>query len=93
MAENNNSASASVGVSWLGLLGVVFVILKLNPGGYVDTAVQSWSWWVVLLPFYLGFLILLAIAIIALVAYLVAKQVDRVQAAKRRKEFNIRHNR
>lgn len=31
-----------------GLLGVVFVVLKLAE----VTAIATWSWWLVLLPFY-----------------------------------------
>lgn len=38
----NNSG----GVSFLGLLGILFIALKLT--GYI-----AWSWWLVLLPLYL----------------------------------------
>lgn len=40
MKENN-----TVGPSFLGLLTIVFIILKL-------TGVIAWSWWFVLLPFW-----------------------------------------
>ena len=33
-------------VGFLGVLGIVFVVLKL-------TETIAWSWWLVLLPFYL----------------------------------------
>ena len=42
----------------LGVLGVVFVTLKLV--GTID-----WSWWLVLLPFYGGLLFALAILVLA----------------------------
>ena len=29
---------------------VLFIVLKLNPGGYLDSVVTGWSWWYVLLP-------------------------------------------
>lgn len=41
----------------LGVLGIVFVVLKL-------TEVISWSWWLVTLPFWGGFAIALAIFVI-----------------------------
>ena len=40
MKENN-----AVGLSFLGLLTIVFIVLKL-------TGVIAWSWWFVLLPFW-----------------------------------------
>lgn len=44
MAKSGNSSSSS-GVSALGLLGVLFVGLKLT--GYIN-----WSWWWVTAPFW-----------------------------------------
>ena len=56
MKEHNNS-----GVSLLGLLGILFVGLKLT--GYIN-----WSWWYVTLPFWGGLVILLAVlAVIGIV--------------------------
>lgn len=56
------------GGSWLGLLGVIFVVLKL-----VGVApIVDWSWWLVLLPFYLGLAIVFgALAFAAVVAGMV----------------------
>ncbi len=48
--SSNNSSSGGIGV--LGLLGVVFVTLKLT--GHID-----WSWWYVTMPFWGGFALLL----------------------------------
>lgn len=47
------------GLSFLTLLGLLFVGLKLS--GHLD-----WSWWAVLLPFYIGPL-LLALLIIGVI--------------------------
>lgn len=41
MAENKVTVNG--GISFLGLLTIVFIVLKL-------TGVISWSWWLVLLP-------------------------------------------
>lgn len=48
MANSSSSSSSSSGIGVFGLLGVVFVVLKLT--GYID-----WSWWWVTAPFWGGF--------------------------------------
>ncbi len=64
MSEStNNTTSGGIGV--FGLLGVLFVALKLL--GFID-----WSWWWVTLPFWGGLaLVLGVIAIVAIVAGIV----------------------
>jgi len=57
MSDKSQAASGGIGV--LGLLGVAFVVLKVT--GYV-----TWSWWWVLLPFYGGFVLVLAIFLVML---------------------------
>ena len=57
MASSNNSSG---GVGVLGLLGVLFVGLKL--GGIID-----WSWWWVTAPFWGGLVVVLAIWAICVV--------------------------
>lgn len=59
MSASSNSSSGGIGV--FGLLGVLFVGLKLT--GYID-----WSWWLVTLPFWGGF-ILIIIALLIIVAF------------------------
>lgn len=60
MKKDNSS-----GFGIIGLLGVLFVGLKL-------AGVISWSWWYVLLPFYAGLLIGLAALFIILVFSVIA---------------------
>jgi hypothetical protein len=48
---------ASGGIGILGMLGVLFVGLKLT--NYID-----WSWWLVLLPFWGGFALLCVLILI-----------------------------
>ena len=55
-----SSSSASSGISFMAVLGLVFVVLKL-------TDVIDWSWWWVLLPFWFGTAVALAIILIAFV--------------------------
>ena len=43
MSNTNNSSSASGGIGFCGLLGIVFIALKL-------THVIDWSWWWVTAP-------------------------------------------
>ena len=54
---SNGTSSSSSGIGVFGLLGVVFVTLKLT--GYI-----TWSWWWVTVPFWGLFALILAIALI-----------------------------
>lgn len=67
---SNNSGTSSGGIGILGLLGVVFVTLKL-----VGVApVAEWSWWWVTAPFWGGFAL---IAILALTAAVIGACLDK----------------
>lgn len=59
----SESSSGSGGVGVMGLLGVVFVTLKL-------TGVINWSWWWVTAPFWGGFAIVLGALMVFGVGYL-----------------------
>lgn len=61
---SSSSSSSSSGIGVFGLLGVVFVTLKLT--GHI-----SWSWWYVTMPFWGGFALVAAIALIAFVLMLI----------------------
>lgn len=54
----SEKSSSSGGIGILGLLGVAFVILKLC--GVID-----WSWWLVTLPFWGGFALVIGVLVIA----------------------------
>ena len=56
---SNNSSSNSGGLGVIGLLGVVFVTLKL-------TGVINWSWWYVTMPFWGGLVFVLSLVVIFL---------------------------
>jgi len=53
---NNNNSSSSGGVGFVGLLTIVFIVLKLT--GYI-----MWSWWWVLSPIWISLLILIVLLI------------------------------
>lgn len=71
MSDKSSATSISGGISTTGLLGVLFVGLKLT--GYI-----TWSWWWVLAPFWLplavvfGFLLgaLAASGLVVLVSFI-----------------------
>lgn len=67
MSESSSSKSGGIGV--LGLLGVLFVGLKL--GGVID-----WSWWWVTAPFWGGFAFVLAMMAMMALFVLIAAFVD-----------------
>ncbi len=60
----------SGGIGVLGLLGVLFVGLKL--GGVID-----WSWWWVTAPFWGGIALVLAVAIVGILALLLAETIKK----------------
>lgn len=70
----SNKSTTSGGMSAIGLLGVVFVTLKLLG----ITEVATWSWWWVTAPFWIGLAIagvivagaLLIVGIISLIEYM-----------------------
>lgn len=78
--ENSSKKIISINsgpqMKWFGLLGVLFVILKVF--GVSDVA--TWSWWLVLLPFYLSLAITLGIIVllvlVAIFAFLIAGFLD-----------------
>lgn len=53
----------SQGLSVLGVVGIVFVILKL-------LGTITWSWWYVLMPFYIPLVIWLLISLVVFVILL-----------------------
>jgi hypothetical protein len=66
----SKSSSSSSGATTLGLLGVLFVGLKLT--GFIN-----WSWWWVTAPFW-GGLALVAVGLACVgIVYVVAKLFDR----------------
>ena len=56
----SNSNSNSNGISFLGLLGIIFMVLKL-------TEVIDWNWWYVTLPLWGGLVLVLLILFILLI--------------------------
>ena len=56
MSESNNSSSGGIG--FVGLLAIVFIVLKL-----VGTI--TWSWWWVLSPLWIPFVLWLVVVIVS----------------------------
>lgn len=66
----NVSSSSSSGIGVWGLLGVLFVALKLT--GFID-----WSWWWVTAPFWGGFALVLIVFAVWFVVALGARLISR----------------
>jgi len=64
MGEMSNSNSSSSGIGVFGLLGVVFVTLKL-------TGVIGWSWWWATVPFWGGLALVVAVFLLILLVSVV----------------------
>lgn len=54
MNKNNNSSSGGLGFG--AVLGIVFIVLKL-------VGVINWSWWWVLSPFWISFVLIILFAL------------------------------
>lgn len=54
---NNNNNSTKGGIGFIGLLTLTFIILKL-------VGVINWSWWWVLSPSWISFIICILLAVI-----------------------------
>ena len=67
-----SSRTNSGGIGLLGALGLMFIGLKLT--GYID-----WSWWLVTLPFWGGFVIGFLIAFTIGFAKAITKKYFRIQ--------------
>lgn len=67
--SNSTTTSSSTGISTTGLLGVLFVGLKLT--GFID-----WPWLWVLAPFWIPLAILLAILLVFAILWAIVKITD-----------------
>lgn len=63
-----STEKSSGGVSFCGLLAIVFIVLKL-------TKVIDWSWWWVTAPLWGGFALLVAIFIISVIIQIITGRV------------------
>ena len=62
----NNSKASNSGVSLIGVVQIVFIILKL-------AGLISWSWWIVLVPLWITLFLLLIAVLVLLIVYIAAK--------------------
>jgi len=69
--SNTTSSSSSGGIGFFGALTIVFIILKL-------TDVIGWSWWWVLSPLWIPWLVFFLILIVGLLVYGLARLVVKV---------------
>lgn len=56
----SEKSSSSGGIGFFGLLGILFIGLKLT--GYID-----WSWWWVTAPLWGGLVVIFAVLLVALI--------------------------
>lgn len=64
---STSSSSSSGGIGFVGLLTIVFIVLKL-------TNVIAWSWWWVLSPLWISAGLAITIGLIAFIIYLIARR-------------------
>lgn len=74
MSENNSSSSSS-GIGFVGLLTIVFITLKLM--GYI-----AWSWWWVLSPLWISFLVVFGLFGILFAVYGLTEYGNKKRGSK-----------
>lgn len=63
MTNSNTHTVIARTNTWVaGLIFIVLLILKVNPGGKLDSDVENWSWWLVTLPLWGGVALFFGIA-------------------------------
>ncbi len=72
---SNESTAKSGGMSAIGLLGVVFVTLKLLG----ITAVADWSWWWVTAPFWGGFALVIVFFIVGAIGIVIIEGIKALR--------------
>jgi len=70
----------------LELLQIIFIVLKLNPGGHLDSAVQDWPWWVVFIPMWASVAFVLVIILVWLLGMTVYTFLIEPIVIKRRRK-------
>jgi uncharacterized membrane protein len=75
---NSSSSSSSSGIGFVGLLTIVFIVLKLI--GQID-----WSWWWVLSPVWISTILVVSIIVFM---FVLEKRMKEKQRAKRNERFN-----
>ena len=58
------------GIGLWGWMFIILFILKVNPGGYLTTAVAGWSWWVITAPLWIPLLIIGIVFIVVFIGAL-----------------------
>lgn len=66
----STTTSTNNGIDFCGILGIVFIVLKL-------VHVINWSWWWVLSPLWIPTAFAIAVFVIIFVIVLIAKLIDR----------------
>lgn len=64
MAIEDKSAQGVLGIGFLGLLQIAFIVLKL-------CKVITWSWWLVLIPLWIEIVVTALVFIIAVAAVII----------------------
>lgn len=54
-------------VGFWGWIQIIFLLLKLNPGGHLDSPVENWSWWLVWSPTIIGFIFSIFVIVVMLI--------------------------
>ena len=83
MSNNSKTTTQIGGVSFLGLLTLLFIALKL-----IGTI--TWSWWLILAPLWIPSALGLSVLVVGLVAFGIAILIDLARTSRGRKPLIAR---
>lgn len=74
----------------MGTLFIVFLILKLNPGGHFTTGVTDWSWWWVTAPLWGPLALVVVIFAVGAAVLLIKEHMKKKRRGKAWENLNKR---
>ncbi len=82
MSDSNKTVTTN-SIGFIGLLFIVLLVLKVGIG---NTAVVTWSWWIIAMPLWIGpcivLVCVLAFLLFLLVVFLVTHVVTLIRSKK-----------
>ena len=67
MSRKSEGTSSNTSITFLGLLQLAFIILKVSN-------VINWSWWAVFIPLWLELILILLIILLSLIIYILSEK-------------------
>lgn len=81
LLSKNFHTHSIISGSFCSLLTVIFVLLKLDPGGHLTCRVAEWSWWWVFSPLWVPSAVALCLVAVIFVGAIIVASIAALIAA------------